>query len=59
MCNPKLVWLRPEAALRTIPTVFNIGRQVRLIVAVHYNRQRVYIRAVLRHDEYDKDKWKE
>ena len=40
-------------------TVFNIGRQVRLIAAVHYNRQRVYIRAVLMHDEYDKDKWKE
>lgn len=40
-------------------TVFNIGCQVRLIAAVHYNRQRVYIRAVLRHDEYDKDKWKE
>ncbi|MDI6735552.1 MAG: type II toxin-antitoxin system HigB family toxin, partial [bacterium] len=29
------------------------------IAAVHYNRQRVYIRAVLKHDEYDKNKWKE
>ena len=40
-------------------TVFNIGRQVRLIAAIHYNRQKVYIRAVLTHDEYDKGKWKE
>jgi mRNA interferase HigB len=40
-------------------TVFNIGRKVRLIAAIHYNRQKVYIRAVLTHDEYDKGKWKE
>lgn len=41
-------------------TVFNIGvGKARLIAAIHYNRQKVYIRAVLTHDEYDKDKWKE
>ncbi len=41
-------------------TVFNIGgNKARLIVAIHYNRQRVYIRAVLTHQEYDKNKWKE
>jgi mRNA interferase HigB len=41
-------------------TVFNIaGNRVRLIVAIHYNRQRVYIRAVLTHREYDEGKWKE
>ena len=40
-------------------TVFNIGRQVRLVVAIHYTRQKVYIRAVLTHDEYDRGKWKE
>ena len=41
-------------------TVFNIGgNKYRLIVAIHYNRQIVYIRHVLRHKEYDKDKWKE
>ncbi len=41
-------------------TVFNIGgSKVRLIAAIHYNRQKVYIRAVLTHNEYDKDKWKE
>ena len=41
-------------------TVFNIGgNKVRLIAAIHYNRRRVYIRAVLTHVEYDKGKWKE
>jgi mRNA interferase HigB len=41
-------------------TVFNIGgNTARLIAAIHYNRQRVYIRAVLTHDEYDQGKWKE
>lgn len=40
-------------------TVFNIGNNVRLIAAIHYNRQKVYIRAVLMHDEYDEGKWKE
>lgn len=41
-------------------TVFKIGgNKVRLITAIHYNRQKVYIRAVLTHKEYDKDKWKE
>ena len=41
-------------------TVFNIGgNKARLIAAIHYNRQKVYIRAVLTHDEYDKGRWKE
>ena len=41
-------------------TVFNIGgNKVRLIAAIHYNRQKVYIRAVLTHPEYDTGKWKE
>ena len=40
-------------------TVFNIGRRVRLIAAIHYNRQKIYIRAVLTHEEYDTGKWKE
>ena len=40
-------------------TVFNIGgNKVRLIAAIHYNRRKVYIRAVLIHKEYDEDKWK-
>lgn len=41
-------------------TVFNIhGNKVRLIAAIHYNRNRIYIRAVLTHAEYDEGKWKE
>lgn len=41
-------------------TVFSIGgNKVRLIAAIHYNRQKVYIRAVLTHSEYDEGKWKE
>lgn len=41
-------------------TVFNIGgNKIRLITAIHYNRQKIYIRAVLTHSEYDKNKWRE
>jgi len=41
-------------------TVFNIGgNKTRLIAAVHYNRRKVFIRHVLTHEEYNKDKWKE
>jgi mRNA interferase HigB len=41
-------------------TVFNIGgNKIRLIAAIHYNRKKIYIRAVLTHDEYDEQRWKE
>jgi mRNA interferase HigB len=41
-------------------TVFNIGgNKVRLIAAIHYNRRKVYIRAILTHQEYNKNKWRE
>lgn len=41
-------------------TVFNVGgNNIRLIAAIHYNRQKVYVRAVLTHEEYDLGKWKE
>ena len=41
-------------------TVFNVGgNRVRVIAAIHYNRKRIYIRAVLTHEEYDRGKWKE
>jgi mRNA interferase HigB len=41
-------------------TIFNIGgNKVRLITTIHYNRRKLYIRAVLTHAEYDQGKWKE
>lgn len=41
-------------------TVFNIGgNKVRLVAAIHYNRRKIYIRAILTHNEYDQGKWKE
>lgn len=40
-------------------TVFNIGgNKYRLITRVEYRWQKVFVRAVLTHAEYDKDKWK-
>ena len=40
--------------------VFNIGgNKLRLIAVVRYRVQRLYIRHVLDHREYDKGKWKE
>jgi mRNA interferase HigB len=41
-------------------TVFNIGgNKVRLIAAIHYNRKKIYVRAVLTHADYDEGSWKE
>ena len=42
-------------------TVFDIGGKTapRLIAAIHYDRKKVYIRAVLTHAEYEKGNWKE
>jgi mRNA interferase HigB len=60
---PNVVVLRgafPHADQVCGLTVFNIGgNKARLISAIHYNRQKVYIRAVLTHAEYDAGKWKE
>ncbi len=40
-------------------TVFNIGGgKYRLIAAIHYNRHKVFIRAVLTRQVYDRDGWK-
>jgi mRNA interferase HigB len=39
--------------------VFDIGgNKYRLITAIHFDRQKVYVRHVLTHSEYDKGKWK-
>ena len=40
-------------------TVFNIkGNKYRLITEINYRYQRVYIRHVLTHAEYDRERWK-
>ena len=40
-------------------TVFNIGgNKFRLVVVIHFNRGKVYVRHVLTHAEYDQEKWK-
>ncbi len=50
--------LFPSADQVAKKTVFNIGgNKYRLIAALHYNRNRIYIRAILTHREYDKGKW--
>jgi mRNA interferase HigB len=41
-------------------TVFDIGgNKYRLVAAIHSNRWKAYIRHVLTHAEYDRQKWKE
>jgi mRNA interferase HigB len=41
-------------------TVFNIGgNKFRLVVVVHFNRGKVFVRHVMTHDEYNKGTWKE
>ncbi len=51
--------LFPSADQVDHKTVFNIGgNKYRLIAAIHYNRRKVYIRAIVTHLEYDKNKWK-
>ncbi len=40
-------------------TVFNIGgNKARLIAAIHYNTNRVYIQHILTHKEYDRGTWR-
>jgi len=40
--------------------VFDIGgNKLRLIANIHFNRKKLYIRHILTHQEYDKNKWKE
>jgi mRNA interferase HigB len=39
--------------------VFNVGgNKLRIIAAIHFNRQKLYIRTILPHWEYDLEQWK-
>jgi mRNA interferase HigB len=39
--------------------VFDIaGNKLRLIASIHFNRQKLYIRHILTHKEYDENKWR-
>jgi mRNA interferase HigB len=50
----------PSADLVGNFTVFNIkGNDYKLIVSIDYQKQIIYIKYVLTHAEYDKDKWKD
>jgi mRNA interferase HigB len=49
----------PSADVVDDLTVFNIGgNKFRLVASIHYNRQKVYVRHVLTHAEYEEGKWK-
>lgn len=40
-------------------TIFNIcGNHYRLITAIHYNTQIIYVMRFMDHEEYDKENWK-
>ncbi len=57
---PNLRLMFPTADQVGKLTVFNVGgNKVRLIAAIHYNRKRIYIRAILTHEEYDRGRWQE
>ena len=65
-------WARPQDVKKTFNSVdpyrdkdrlyhiFNVGgNNTRVIVNIHFNTKIVYIRCVLTHDQYSKEKWKE
>lgn len=50
----------PRADLVGTFTVFDLGgNKVRLIAAVHYDRNKIYIRHILTHEQYDRGTWEE
>lgn len=50
----------PSADLVDQFTIFNIGgNKIRLIALIFYRTSKVFVRHVLTHAEYDKEKWKE
>ena len=64
----KAYWKTLNEVRKTFPsadavgkyTVFNIkGNSYRLIVEINYRSQRLFIRHVLTHTEYDRGRWKQ
>lgn len=50
----------PDADRVGNKTVFDVGgNKYRLIAAIHYNRHKVYIRAILTHSQYDRGNWRQ
>ena len=50
----------PHADAVDVFTIFNIaGNKYRLVTAIKYRWQIVYIRSILTHREYDKGQWKQ
>ena len=48
-----------EVASGNRVTVFNIGGGLyRLVAAIHYNTQRLFVLRIMTHAEYSKNKWK-
>ncbi len=40
-------------------TIFKVkGNSYRLMVAIHYNAQRIYVRDFMTHEEYNSQAWK-
>lgn len=49
----------PKADMVNGLVVFNIGgNKYRLVASIYFNRNKLYIRSVMTHAEYDKGKWK-
>ena len=49
----------PHADAADLFTVFNIGgNKYRLVTVIKYRWQVIYVRRVLTHSEYSKEKWK-
>ena len=40
-------------------TIFDVGgNRYRIVGAVHYDKQRIYVRQVMTHAEYDQNDWR-
>ena len=55
----KIIRTRDVEIIKKGNYVFDIGgNKLRLIASIHFNRQKLYIRHILTHKEYDKGKWR-